>query len=116
MSDLYKRISRTDFILGIISCAAVLFASTSLCTDCGNKYLMIFAIVINSVCGTINFQQSIRYKKQAKEEAEKCYWCILGFHCLKGNNTGLCIDREQCSDYMPKKIKEKVKEDAEHNC
>ena len=65
MSDLYKRISRTDFVLGIISCAAVLFASKSLCTDCGNKYLMIFAIVINSVCGTINFQQSIRYKKHS---------------------------------------------------
>ncbi len=116
MSDLYKRISRTAFVCGLISCAAILFASISLCGSCGNKYFMILALIVNSVCATINFERSIKYRIEAKKEAEKCYWCILGFHCLKGNNTGFCMDREQCSDYMPNKIKERVKENAEHNC
>lgn len=116
MTDCYKRISKTDFILGVISCTAVLFASISLCTDRGNKYLMISAIIINSVCGTINFQQSIRYKKQAKEEAEKCYWCVFDFHCLKGNNMGVCINKEQCSEYLPNYMNREVNNNVKDQC
>lgn len=116
MSDYYKRISRTAFVCGLISCAAVLFASISLCGSCGNKYFMILALIVNSVCATINFERSIKYRIEAKKEAEKCHWCVFDFHCLKGNNMGVCINKEQCSEYLPNYINRGVENNVKDQC
>lgn len=97
MIDVYKRIARTSFLATLLSCAAILLASVNLCTKHGNKYIMITAIIINSVCATINIQHFIKYKRKIKEEAERCFWNVWDRYCLK--NETFCFNKEHCPDY-----------------
>lgn len=97
MIDCYKRIARTSFLAALLSCAAILLASVNLCMKHGNKYIMIVAIIINSVCATINIQHYIKYKRKIRQEEEKCFWNVWDRYCLK--NDTFCFDKQRCPDY-----------------
>lgn len=116
MIDCYKRISRTAFIGGVISCAGIFICSVILCSGRGNKYLAIFALIINSACAAINFERYIKYRIEAKKEAKKCHWCVSDFLCFKGNNMGVCLNKEQCDEYLPNHMNREVENNVKDQC
>ena len=104
MIKYYRKAAKSSFAAAIFSCAAIIFASASLCVGNGNKYIMLVAIIINSAVAVLQFQRVSYYRKKAKEESENCGWCAFGNLCLKNPNMpNVCINKELCSDYLSNK-------------